>query len=129
MRIDYIEYANPKQVAKAHNREGVCDSSKCKAACCKFVVINSERRKAAVEYFKNFGFKQENIAGKSYLILEKNCKYLNLKTSKCKIYKRRPIPCRHFPVPTDLVYLKVAHCCTYKFKTEKQEIKKTPENL
>jgi Fe-S-cluster containining protein len=129
MIVDCIEYSSPVESAKRHNRTGKCDSKKCKAACCRFACLNVEERKPCIDYFKGLGFKSEIIAGKRYLILEKDCKYLDLKTYKCKRYDRRPIPCRHFTIPTDIVYKRVMKKCTFKFKLDKQELKSTPENL
>lgn len=129
MKMDCIEYSKPQDIAKKYNRLGECNSNKCKGACCRFSIVNTENRAPAIEYFKHMGFTSEIIAGRRYLILEKECKYLNLKTYKCRIYKRRPIPCRHFPIPSDIVYLRVSNKCTFKFKTEEKEIKTTPEGI
>ncbi len=129
MRMDCIEYSKSQDVAKIHNRKGECNSKKCRAACCRFSIVNTEYRAPAIEYFKHMGLTSETIAGKKYLILDKECKHLDLKTYKCRIYKRRPIPCRHFPIPSDIVYLRIANKCTFKFETNKKEIKTTPEGI
>lgn len=123
MIIDCVKYASPKQIAKDYNREGTCNYKDCKAACCRFSIVNSVDKTPMKQYLKGMGFKIERIGDSDEVILEKPCKYLDLKTYKCKRYKRRPIPCQQFPIPSDTVYQRVRKVCSYKFESEKKEIK------
>ena len=122
MILKYTEYSSAKDIAKRYNRKGKCDFRKCKAICCRFTVTGPFAKEAYVQYIKNMGYKVETIDGKRYGIMEKPCRHLDLKTYKCKIHHRKPIPCRHFPIPSDVVYKKVRKVCSFFFDGKGEEL-------
>lgn len=122
MILKYTEYSSARDITKKYDRKGKCDFRKCKGACCRFSLIGSFSLEPYMQYIKNMGYRIETIDGKRYGILEKPCRQLDLKTYKCRIYQRRPIPCRQFPVPSDLVYKRVRKACSFFFEGKGEEL-------
>ena len=119
--MEEIIYKLNKDIDKEMNRRGKCNPNKCKAACCRFVHLGRTHSRQQEKYVKGFGIKVISFLGARHMILEKPCKFLDLKTYKCKRHKTKPACCRQFPTPDDLVYEIVSKKCSYQFKDKKVE--------
>lgn len=88
-------------------REGKCESKKCKSACCKF---------CSSGYLKEYarGFFEEDEFGCD--ITRITCNHLT-KDGKCRKWgKNLPKACQQFPHPSDSIYWNVMDKCTFRFK-------------
>lgn len=96
-------------------RKGECNPNKCKSACCKFYLISGEG--STSDYTSGF-FETKNKYND--FIMSKNCKHLDVKNNKCKVWGTDEFPevCRQFPNPSDQVYKHVFDVCTFKFELE-----------
>jgi len=115
-------YKSNKDIDKDFKRSGKCNYKKCKAICCRFFHIGTIKSSQQKKYLKGFGFKIILFKGEQHIILEKPCKYLNLKTYKCKRHKTKPACCRQFPINDDSVYQLIQKKCSYKFADKKVEM-------
>jgi len=129
MRIDCVEYSNPQEVAKKYNRIGKCNSKKCKGACCRFSIVNSESRQPCIGLLLYILHLYVFKSRYSHSFSKIKYFFPAIDSDFNPIFLKYSIPCRHFPIPSDLVYLKIANKCTYKFKTEKKEVKTIPEGI
>ena len=100
-------------------RTGKCQPNKCGSACCKFHMI--KKTDNTDDYIDGF-YDSKNEHGDHLLV--RNCKHLDVKNNKCKVWGTDKMPevCKQFPVPTDAVYKHVFDVCTFKF--EMRPIKK-----
>lgn len=100
-------------------KKGKCQPKKCKSACCKFYMVTKTGN--TDDYIRGF-IESENKYGDHYIV--KNCKHLDSKNNKCKVWGKDEFPevCKQFPVSSDSAYKHVFNFCTFKF--EMQPIKK-----
>ncbi len=122
--MDNHEY-NPAILSDKYKviRTGFCDPNKCKSACCKFYMI--ARGSEYDDYTSGFFEKVES----GNFIFKKNCKYLDIKKNKCKIWGTPQFPevCKQFPHPSDPVYRHVINVCSFKFELVLDENKNITE--
>ncbi len=100
-------------------KKGKCHPGKCKSACCKFYMIDNPQygiRKYVAGFFEN-----QNKYGDYYQV--KNCKNLDVKNNKCRVWGTKDFPevCKQFPNPTDAVYKHVFDVCGFHFKLQPRE--------
>lgn len=120
----YEAFLTPKEVQKKYNRKGKCDYKKCKAACCRFMLINADSLGESIkDYWKGHGFDLIYINGVPHWFKNSPCSHLDLKTYKCKLQKTKPIVCQQFPTPDDIVYKKVIKVCSFNFPDKKKSMK------
>ncbi|MHA1342392.1 MAG: YkgJ family cysteine cluster protein [Promethearchaeota archaeon] len=96
-------------------RKGKCNPKKCNSACCK--IFMHAQSDDCDDY--NSGFlEHKNKYGDLYTL--KNCKHLDVKNNKCKIWGTKEFPkvCKVFPFPNDSVYKHVFDVCSFKFEME-----------
>ena len=100
-------------------RKGKCEPNKCKSACCKFYMVS--RTGDVDDYIEGF-FEKTNKYGDHYII--RNCKHLDVKNNKCKVWgtDRCPKVCRIFPNSIDAVYKQVFDVCTFRFELQPAEV-------
>lgn len=89
-------------------REGVCEPNKCKSVCCKFCHIETDST-----YWANFGTKCDKG-----IRFEGNCKQLDCKNNKCKVWDKKefPMACKQFPHPNDSTYWEVFNTCSFYYE-------------
>lgn len=111
-----IRYFTTKEINKEYNRSGKCNGC---GECCKFIATGCGSKEHD-KYLRNFKFRKVL----NYMILDIQCKHLT-KDNKCSIFDSRklPIPCRQFPMSSDMVYKMVRKKCGFKFKPKKREEK------
>jgi hypothetical protein len=117
--MDTRFWMDNKKINSDFGRSGDCDFKKCKAACCRFVLIGKCEDDEQRTYLEGFGFSTIIQNGVEKIILKKDCKYLDLKTFKCKKQNKKSICCHQFPLPQDGTYQKIEKLCSYKFKDGK----------
>lgn len=124
MRQCYEAFMPSKDVGRKYNRKGKCDYKKCKAACCRFMLISADSLAEGIKgYWKGHGFDLIYMNGKAMWLKDSPCTHLDLKTYKCKLQKNKPIICQQFPIPHDAVYKKVIKVCSYRFPKEQKIMK------
>jgi len=104
-----------KHISITYTRRGLCDRTKCKAACCRILNVQTETwiNDNAVKPIERL-----------VLVTNWSCSWLNqlVDVNACGIYKNRPSACKEFPSsPWDLIYQKVKDKCSYWFEIEIKE--------
>ena len=94
-------------------KTGKCRPEKCGSACCKFYMIQAGTD-THIEYWRGF-YDKEDDEGNLYNV--RNCKNLDLKKNKCKLWGTNKFPpvCRAFPTINDVTYRHIMEVCTFKF--------------
>jgi hypothetical protein len=91
-------------------RIGKCNPRRCGAACCRFFHC---RQYQYARYFAGFMDAKIKADGKGGAFINRPCKFL--KNNRCTRWKKRPVPCYQFPIPSDEVYKQVKGKCSYRF--------------
>ena len=99
-------------------RKGKCQPDKCNSACCKFYMVSKTGN--TDDYIKGFIDGQNKFGDH---LIRKNCKHLDVKNNKCKVWGTDEFPevCKQFPNPSDPVYKHVFDVCTFRFEMEPVE--------
>ena len=96
-------------------RKGYCNPKKCNAACCRSIqLITPAKLPDDVRvWLFGFGINTEDNEMGTAITFKSNCKHLDTKTLKCKIYDKRYDICIRFPWEPRQIRDKK---CSYYFK-------------